>query len=221
MIESLCKAIACLQDRGDSQNAQVISNLLLERNDLKISLRREIERLLDTTKKSNWRKLLDEFIDEERPFQLSYPDAAQRIWTFNIQYAEIVHRDRREYLQCWCKEINKEAELIELKHNWVLSLDRIGEAFVSSIKAKWKPGLDCIEAELEFHGASALSYEDSDTDTLKKWRNQSLRVIRKISDPLSLYRELLLCAEDAVILTPTDLRDGFLIKLQKLSDRYN
>jgi predicted DNA-binding transcriptional regulator YafY len=223
LIATLHQAAVCLRDQGDSKNAQAIAELLLNRSELKNPARREIERLLETTQKNRWRDLLDEFIDEEKSFQLSYQDAAQRIWTLNIQFAEIVRRDRREYLDCWCKETS-DTDLSKLRNNWGLRLDWISDAAISPIKAKWRSGLDSLEVELHFSGSMAFGYEGHDADISNEWHPQKpqvRRVIRKISSTSCLFQELLPLAEECEIVSPMEVRDRFQQKLRKLAARYS
>jgi hypothetical protein len=224
LIGTLYQAMICLNDRGDSKNAQIISELLLNRSELKNPLRREIERLIETTQKQNWRKLLDDFIDEEKPFQLSYQDAAQRIWTFNIQFAEIVHRDRREYLDCWCQETDGNTDLPKLKHNWTLRLDRIADAALSPIQKQWRPDLDQIRVELHLYNALAFAYESKSNDVYNEWmpnQPQVRRVLREVSSTFWLFREILPYGEDCVIVSPAEMKHQFRNKLLMLCSRYD
>jgi hypothetical protein len=224
LINTLYKAIICLNDRGDSKNAQIISELLLNRSELKNPLRREIERLLETTQKPNWRQLLEHFIDEETPFQLSYQDAAQRIWTFHIQFAEILHRDRREYLDCWCQETDGNTDLPKLQHNWTLRLDRITDASLSPIQAKWRSHLDYLSVELNLYHGLAFAYEAKPNDLYNEWipkQPQVRRVLRNVSNTFWLFREILPYGEDCLIVSPKEVQHRFKLKLQSLSERYS
>lgn len=223
LISTLHQAMICLHDRGDAKNAQIIAELLFNRSELKNPLHREIERFLETTQKPTWRKSLDGFIDEEKPFQLSYQDAAQRIWTFNIQYAEIVYRDRREYLNCWCQETEGNADLPTLQHNWTLRLDRITDAALSPIQLQWRPSLDQIRVELHFYSGLAFAYESKPNDIYNDWsaeQTQVRKILRNVSSTFWLFRELLPYGEDCLIVSPPELRERFITKLKRLSERY-
>lgn len=224
LLATLQQAMTCLHDRGDSKNAQIIAELLLKRSELKNPLRREIERFLETIQKPNWRQLLDEFIKRKQPFQLAYQDAAQRIWTFHIQYAEIIHRDRREYLECWCQETDGNTDLPKLKHNWTLRLDRIADAALSPIEKKWRPDLDRLRVELHLYNNLAFAYESKPNDVYNEWssnRPQVRKVLRNISSTFWLFREILPYAEDCVIGSPPEVRDRFRNKLLMLCNRYD
>jgi hypothetical protein len=224
LLATLHQAMICLNDRGDSKNAQIIAELLLKRSELKNPLRREIERFLETIQKSNWRKLLDHFIAQHQPFQLAYQDAAQRIWTLNIQFAKIVHRDRREYLDSWCQETDGNTDLPKLRHNWILRLDRIADAALSQIDKKWRPNLDIIKVELHLYGGLAFAYESRPNDIHNDWipnHPQVRRVLREVPSTFWLFREILPYGPDCVIISPIELRDRFRQDLIAMLDRYN
>lgn len=224
LIATLHQAMTCLSDRGDSKNAQIIAELLLKRSELKNPLRREIERFLETIQKPNWRQLLEHFIDQNQPFQLAYQDAAQRIWTFHIQHAEIIYRDRHEYVECWCQETEGNIDLSKLRHNWSLRLDRISDASVSPIQAKWLPSLDHLTVELNLYNGLAFAYEAKPNDVYSDWiaeKTQVKRILREVSSTFWLFREVLPYGEDCIIVSPTELRERFIAKLKRLGERYD
>ncbi len=223
LLSTLHQAMICLHDRGDSKNAQIIAELLLKRSELKNTLRKEIERFLESNQKPNWRQLLNHFIDQHQPFQLAYQDAAQRIWTFHIHYAEIVYRDRREYLECWCQEIEGNTDLPELQHNWTLRLDRINDTALSPIQIKWRNSLDHLRVELHLYNGLAFAYESKPNDIYSDWipeKAQVKRVLRNVSSTFWLFRELLPYAEDCLIISPPKLQERFMVKLKRLGELY-
>jgi hypothetical protein len=224
LLATLHQAMICLHDRGDSKNAQIMADLLLKRSELKNPLRREIEHFQETLQKPNWRQRLDQFIEQKQPFQLAYQDAAQRIWTFHIQHAEIVHRDRREYLDCWCQETDGNTDLPKLRHNWTLRLDRITDAALSPIDKKWRPDLDRLRVELHLYNSLAFAYESKTTDAYNEWmpnQPQVRQVLRDVSSTFWLFREILPYGEDCLIVSPSEVRDQFRNKLLLLCNRYN
>jgi predicted DNA-binding transcriptional regulator YafY len=224
LLATLHQAMTCLQDRGDSKNAQIMADLLLKRSELKNPLRREIERFRETLQKPNWRQRLDQFIDQKQPFQLAYQDAAQRIWTFHIQHAVIVHRDRREYLDCWCQETDGNTNVPKLRHNWTLRLDRITDAALSPIEKKWRPDFDRLRVELHLYNGLAFAYESKPTDAYNEWipsQPQVRQVLRNVSSTFWLFREILPYGEDCLIVSPPEVRDQFRNKLLLLCNRYN
>jgi len=224
LIATLHQAMTCLHDRGDSKNAQIIAELLLKRSELKNPLRREIERFRETLQKPNWRQRLEQFIDRQQPFQLAYQDAAQRIWTFHIQYAEIIYRDRREYLDCWCQETDGNTDLPKLKHNWTLRLDRIADAALSPLEKKWRPDLDHLKVELHLYNGLAFAYEPKPQDVHNEWmpnQSQVRKVLRNVSSTFWLFREILPYGEDCLIVSPTEMKHQLRNKLQMLCNRYD
>jgi predicted DNA-binding transcriptional regulator YafY len=224
LLATLHQAMTCLHDRGDSKNAQIMADLLLKRSELKNPLRREIERFQETLQKPNWRQRLDQFIEQKQPFQLAYQDAAQRIWTFHIQHAVIVHRDRREYLDCWCQETDGNTNVPKLRHNWTLRLDRITDAALSPIEKKWRPDFDRLRVELHLYNGLAFAYESKPTDAYNEWipsQPQVRQVLRNVSSTFWLFREILPYGEDCLIVSPPEVRDQFRNKLLLLCNRYN
>jgi predicted DNA-binding transcriptional regulator YafY len=224
LLATLHQAMICLHDRGDSKNAQIMADLLLKRSELKNPLRREIEHFQETLQKPNWRQRLDQFIEQKQPFQLAYQDAAQRIWTFHIQHAEIVHRDRREYLDCWCQETDGNTDLPKLRHNWTLRLDRITDAALSPIDKKWRPDLDRLRVELHLYNSLAFAYESKTTDAYNEWmpnQPQVRQVLRDVSSTFWLFREILPYGEDCLIVSPSEVCDQFRNKLLLLCNRYS
>jgi predicted DNA-binding transcriptional regulator YafY len=223
LLATLHQAMTCLHDRGDSKNAQIMADLLLKRSELKNPLRREIERFQETLQKPNWRQRLDQFIEQKQPFQLAYQDAAQSIWTFHIQYAVIVHRDRREYLDCWCQETAGNTDLPKLQHNWTLRLDRITDAALSPIEKKWRPDLDQLRVELHLYNGLAFAYEPKSKDVHHEWIPNQLqvrRVLRDVSSTFWLFREILPYGEDCMIISPLDVHNQFSHKLRLLWEKY-
>jgi hypothetical protein len=224
LIGTLYRAMVCLSDRGDSKNAQTIAALLLKRSELEKPLRREIERFLEIAQKPNWRIHLDRFIDQNQSFQLAYQDAAQRIWSFHIQFADIVHRDRREYLDCWCQETKGNTDLPELQHNWSLRLDRIADASLAPISSPWREQLDQLRVEFHLYHGLAFAYEAKLGDIYSDWlpnQPQVRRVLRDVTSTFWLLRDLLPYGEDCIVVSPPKVRQRFKNTFTALYHQYN
>jgi hypothetical protein len=225
LIAALQQAIITLIDSGDSENTQIISELLLKRSELTIPLRREIERLLETTRKPNWRQTLDRLIQRHQPFQLSYQDAAQRIWTFHIHFAHITPIERREYLECWCVETEGNTDLPELQHNWTLRLDRIPDAAIAPIKGSWRSDLESIPVEMHLFNGLAFAYHSKNNQDLEnEWlpdRPQVRRVVRRVTSTFWFIREVLRYGQDCELISPDTLRDRLRQNLAATLQRYN
>ena len=221
-IRALQQAMRSLIDTGQLNEAQLLARLLLDRSELPLPIRSEVETLL-ATPSVPWRSEIDQYILRQQPFQLTYRDAADRPWTFTIRHARIAFREKRQYLECWCDETEGNHDLPELQHNWTLRLDRIPEAALSSMQGKWRSGLDTLDAELHLFGGLAFAYQSRPEDTVNEWivdRPNSRRVIRPISNSFWFFREILPYGEDCRIVEPENLRNRFIAKLRSLCEQY-
>ena len=145
-IRALYRCISALTDIGQVEQAQIIANLLLERSELSIPMRKEIEKVLNNSLPS-WRLQVDHYILRQQPFQLSYQDATERILNYTVHYAKITPHEKRLYLDYWCQETLDNHDIEALQHNWCFRLDRINEAAITEIAGKWRSHLDQIDVE--------------------------------------------------------------------------
>lgn len=223
-IRALHQSIQTLTDAGHSESALIVAQLLTERNELPIPLRREIERYLETPV-APWRLEIDQYIRRQQPFQLTYRDAADRPWSFTIRYAQITPYERRQYLACWCDESEGNQDLPELQHNWTLRLDRIPEAALSAVKGQWQTDLDHLEVEMHLLKGLAFAYEAKSADTANEWlsdRNPPIRrVVRRVSNTFWFFREVFRYGEDCIIISPDSVKERFKQKLHTLYEAYN
>ena len=222
-LKALTQAVHALTDAGQPLAALEIANLLLERNELSIPLRREIERFLENPPPT-WRLKIDLYILRQQPFQLSYQDATGRLWSFTVRYAKITPHEERQYLDCWCEEKEGNQDLPELIHNWSLRLDRIVEAAVAPVAGQWHSGLEQLEVEMHLFGRLAFAYKAKSEDDNDEWladRQQVRRVVRRISSTYWFIREVLQYGEDCVIVAPESMRDRLKQKLQSLCRQYD
>lgn len=221
-IQALQQAMRSLIDTGQADAAIAIAQLLLDRSELSIPLRTEIEQWL-AAPVVPWRQEIDQYIRRQAPFQLTYRDAADRPFTFTVRHAKIVPREKRQYLECWCEETEGNQDLPELQHNWSLRLDRIPDAALSPINGQWHSGLDTLNAELHLLGGLAFAYQSRPEDQLDQWmvdRSSTRQVVRRISSSFWFFREILPYGEDCVIVGPESLRDRFIAKLRSLHQQY-
>jgi len=143
--------------------------------------------------------------------QLTYQDAAERIWHFHIYYAIATRHEDRQYLDCWCEETEGNLALPELQQNWSLRLERIAEAaIITPIKGKWR-NLDYIEVEMHLLRNLAFTYRSKTTqDIINELLPNSpsiRRVVRKVTNTFWSMREVLRYGKDCIIVSPESVRN--------------
>jgi len=222
-IQVLVHAVQTLTDAGHIMEAQEIASLLLERSELSIPLREQIDGFFKTPPPA-WRLEIERYIRRQQPFQLAYRDAADRPWSFTIRHAQITAHEKREYLDCWCDETEGNQDLPELHHNWCLRLDRIplGTAIVP-VEGQWRSSLSQIEVELHLVGGLAFAYKAKPTDISNDWLTEKppvRQVVRRISSTFWFIREVFRYGEDCVIISPESVRSRFTQKLLALCNQY-
>lgn len=216
-IRALHRCIAALTDIGQVEQAQIIAQLLLERGELSIPLRNEIQSFLDKTPPP-WRVQIDRYILREQPFQLSYQDAAERVFNFTVRYAKINPHEKRQYLDCWCEETTDNKDIQELTHNWCFRLDRILDAAVTQIDGEWRSHLDQIEVEMHLLNNLAFAYQAKAEDVCNEWlpdQARVRRVVRRVPNTFWFIREIMQYTPDCVIVSPENVRS--LVKQKLLS----
>lgn len=222
-IRALHRCISALTDIGQNEQAEIIANLLLERSELSIPLRKEIERFLNNSRPS-WRLQIDHYILRQQPFQLAYQDASERVFNFTVRYAKIRPHEKRQYLDCWCEETEGNLDIPELKHNWCFRLDGINEAAVTEITQKWLNGLDQIDVEIHLLNRLAFAYQPKPEDKIVEWipdQPQVKKVIRRISNTFWFIREIMQYSSDCIVVSPEDVRSRIKESLVKLCQNYD
>ncbi len=216
-IEALVQSVRTLTDVGKSEEALAIANLLLERSELSLPLRIEMERIKENPP-LEWRVEIENYILRKQPFQLSYQDATGKIWSFTVCHAQINPHERGEYLDCWCEETEGNLDVSELTNNWSLRLDRITEAAIVPIKGEWRSTLAQIEVEIHIVGRLAYAYQTkTNEDIVNEWlveRQGVKRVVKQISMTHWFIRYVLQNAPDIVVVSPQSVRDRIKQKLQ-------
>lgn len=222
-IRALQQAIHALVDAGQVEAAQTIARLLLERSELTVPLQTEIEQFLQHPP-ALWRVEIDQYIRCQQPFQLTYQDAAQRLWAFTIRHACIRQYERRQYLECWCEETAGNRDLPELQHNWTLRLDRIPDLALTRVAGLWRTDLARIDMEFHLSGGLAFAYEAKADDRVHEWiadRSPPMRrVVRQVSNSFWFLREIFRYGKDCVIVSPEAVRDRFKAELRSLAQIY-
>lgn len=222
-LDLLVQSVRILTDVGKSEEALAIADLLLERSELSLPLRSQIERFKENPP-PEWRVQIDNYRLREQPFQLSYQDATDKTWNFTVRHAQINRHERGEYLDCWCEEIEGNLDISELNHNWSLRLDRITEAAIMPIKSQWRSTLAQIEVEIHIVGRLAYTYQTKkNEDIVNEWLAESpgvKRVVKQISNTYWFIRYVLQNAPDVVVVSPDSVRDRIKQKLQTSYSRY-
>jgi WYL domain len=216
-------ARTALVDAGQMEAAVAIAQLLLERSELTIPLRSELEQFI-ARPVLPWRVEVERYILRQQPFQLSYQDAAERVWNFTIRYAEITTHEARQYLDCWCEETEGNQDLPELVHNWCLRIDRITDAAISPVIGQWHSGLATILVEIHlFRGLAFAYHSKANQDEVNEWLSdpaQVRRVVRRVSSTFWFIREVLRYGRDCEIISPELVRDRLKQELTSLCQQY-
>lgn len=223
-ITALNKARNLLVDTGCIEDALGLAQLLLERSELTLPLRQEIEQFV-ARPAAPWRVQVDRYIRQQQPFQLAYQDAAERVWNFTISFAIVNQHEDRQYLDCWCRETEGNQDLPALAHNWCLRFDRIPDAAVSPVKGRWQGGLDFIAVEMHLLRGLAFAYQTKNSaDEVNEWhpdRPQVRRVVRRITNTFWFFREIRRYGKDCIIVAPEELRDRFKQELLAMVEQYS
>ena len=223
-IHALNQARSALIDAGKIEDAVAIAQLLIERSELTIPLRTELEQFI-VRPVQPWRLQLERYTRQEQPFQLSYQDAAERVWQFTLRYAAIAAHEDRQYLDGWCEETEGTQGLVELQHNRSLRLDRITDAAISRADGQWRStGLATILVELHLFRGLAFAYRSkSAIDTVNEWHEelpQVRRVVRQVSSTFWLIREILRYGQDCEVISPESVRELVRREILGMCDRY-
>jgi len=222
-IRALHRAMLALSDSGQAEQAEIIASLLLQRSELSAPLRADIESFLNKLPPA-WRVELDRYILRQQPFELSYQDAAERLWDFTIRHAKIVPHEKRQYLDCWCEETAGNQDIPELQHNWSLRLDRIEDAALLPVKGEWRSHLDYVEVEMHLLRGLFFAYQAKPEDITSQQLpgdRRIKRVVRKITSTFWFQREVLRYGQDCIVVSPENVRDRIKQELLAMYHNYD
>lgn len=222
-LRALDRAMRVLIDIGQSEQAQEVGKLLLERSELSRPLRNDITTIF-ANPLPEWRLAVDRYIKQNQPFQISYQDAAQRVWNFTVRHARVTPHEKRQYLDCWCEETEGNQDIEELQHNWCLRLDRIQDAAVVSVSGEWYPNLAEIEVEMHLLAGLAFAYQAKPEDIINQWLQDKppvRQVVRLVSSTFWFIREIMQYTPDCIILAPENVRALVREKIASLYQHYN
>ncbi|MDX2096431.1 MAG: WYL domain-containing protein [Leptolyngbyaceae cyanobacterium bins.59] len=222
-IRALQQALRSLMDTGQVEEARMIATLLMERQEISIPFRSELERFLETPI-APWRLELDQLIRRQIPFEMTYRDAADRPWTFTIRFARIQFYEKRQYLECWCEETEGNRDIPPLHHNWTLRLDRIPDAALRPTRHKWRNYMDELEVEMHLAEGLAFAYQPRPEDQTVEWATEAVqtrRVVRRITNTFWFFREVLPYGKNCVIVSPQKVREKFKQEVRALFEHYD
>ncbi|NET00288.1 MAG: WYL domain-containing protein [Sphaerospermopsis sp. SIO1G1] len=219
-VTALQQAIGILKDSGFIEQAQTVSSLLLERGQLEQPMRQLLLQQVSQPMEA-WRILADQFRQSQQPFHLLYTNSQGQDLSFTVRYAEIAFEEKRFYLNVWCDETEDigKPDFPELIHNRCLRLDKIKG--VVPVNGQWRhEGLDTLKVYLRFYDGMVKAYEAKPNDISNEVIGEVRQVVRKVSNPFWLVREVLRYGENCEIVSPENVRSLIKKKLIEQCQRY-
>ena len=219
-VAALQQGIRLLIDSGYVEQARSLSQLLVNRGNLEPPLRQSL--LQQVIQPTAARIQAEEYINEKQPFLLLYRNPKGENLAYTARYAEISFEEKRFYLEIWCEETDdlKNPEYPELIHNRCLRFDRIQS--IVKTDGNWRyEGLDYLKVYLHFHRGMVKAYDPRARDISNEVVGDIRQVVRNVSNPFWLMREVSRYWEDCVIVSPEGVRDRFQQKLIALCRQYN
>jgi predicted DNA-binding transcriptional regulator YafY len=224
-VKALQQATKILSDSGQIAEAQTLIGLLLERGNLEPPQRQLFLQQASQLTEA-WRIIIDQHRNNQQPFLLLYRDAQDQELEYTVRYAEISFEEKRFYLNIWCEETEdiKDTNFPELIHNRCLRLDRIKAIIPTG--GQWRDeGLDFLEVYLHFKRGMVKAYEPRNADISDEAlvvREEKVRqVVRRVSNPFWLEREVLRYGGDCVVVSPDSVREQVKQKLRLQCQQYD
>lgn len=218
----LQQAVKLLKDSGYPGEAQVLLSLLLARGNLETPLRQSILQEVGTPETQTWRALVDHYSSIKQPFIILYCNSQGTALEFTVRYAQISFHEKRYYLEIWCDETEdiQDTDFPELIHNRCLRLDRIQS--IVKTQGRWREeGLDSLEVYLHFFDGMVKAYESRENDISSEVVGEVRQVVRRVSNPFWLIREVLRYGEDCVVVSPEKVRQLVRKKLKSMCQKYD
>ncbi|NEP78382.1 MAG: WYL domain-containing protein [Okeania sp. SIO3B3] len=220
-VSALLQTVKLLKDSGYVGEAQDILALLLERGNLEQPLRQSLLQELGQQQTEAWRVLVEQYRNDRQPFIILYRNAQDEELEFTVRYAEISFEEKRFYLEIWCEETEdiKDTDFPETIHNRCLRLDRIKA--IAKTHGQWRDeGLDYLKVYLHFYRGMVKAYEPRDRDIENEVVGDVRQVVRRVSNPFWLIREVLKYGGDCVVVSPEKLRSRIKQKLLETIKHY-
>jgi predicted DNA-binding transcriptional regulator YafY len=219
-VAALQQAIKLLTDSGYIVEAQNLSVLLLERGNLAPPLRQALLQQVSHNAEG-WRVQVEQLRQNRQPFHLLYTNSQGEELTYTVRYCEVCFEEKRFYLNIWCEETEdiKDTNFPELIHNRCLRLDRIKG--IVPMNGQWRhKGLDYLELYLHFQRGMVKAYEPRVNDVSDEIVGDVRQVVRQISNPFWLVREVLRYGGDCVVVSPENVRSLIRDQLKILYAHY-
>ncbi|MEB3828071.1 helix-turn-helix transcriptional regulator [Phormidium sp. CCY1219] len=218
-VKALQQAIRLLIDTGKPEQAQIVTRLLLERGNLEAPLRQALQQLI-TQPSEPWRQQVEEYIENQQPFRLFYRNAQDAELEYTVRCAKISFHEKRFYVEIWCDETEdmKNTDFPELIHNRCLRLDRIKN--IEPISAKWRDRLDFLQVYLHFYRGMVKAYEPKDNDISNEVIGEVRQVVRRVSNPFWLIREILPYGKNCQVVAPQAIRDRVKQEIHAIYQNY-
>jgi predicted DNA-binding transcriptional regulator YafY len=220
-VAALQQSIRLLIDSGYIEQARSLSQLLVTRGNLEAPLRQSLlQQVIQPT--VAWRIQAEEYINEKQPFLVLYRNPKGEDLAYTVRYAEISFEEKRFYLEIWCEETDdiKNPDYPELIHNRCLRFDRIQS--IVKTDGEWRDeGLDYLKVYLHFYRGMVNAYDPRARDISDRVVGDIREVVRNVSNPFWLIREVSRYWEDCAIVSPQKVRDRFQQKLIALCRHYD
>lgn len=205
---ALVAAILALQNQASEHTAALITFLQ------KLPLAQPMqEALLNLdSRDASWVGQAKELIAQRKAFKLVY-HGKERL----IRYAEVVHRDNREYLHCWVDEPSQRPDLPELAHNRLFFVGETAQLVPS--KAKWRDeGLNTIEVAFRVAFTYRPKAEDEriqEVEAVSIDGQSWTRVTQRVTNLLWFLQRISRYGDRAVIEAPEPVRNLYVQQLRK------
>lgn len=218
-VQALDQANRLLIDSGYIPEAQTLTTLLLDRGNLEAPLRLALQQRV-TQPSEAWRLRAEEQIQKQQPFRLFYRNAQERELEYTVRCAQVTFREKRFYLEIWCEETQDipNTDFPELIHNRCLRLDRIQG--IEPIAGEWRNGLDFIKVYLHFYEGLVKAYESKGNDISNEMIGEVREVVRRVSHPFWLIREILPYGKKCQVVAPQAMRDRVKEEIQAIYQHY-
>lgn len=220
-VKALQQATKILHDSGQIAEAQTLIGLLLERGNFETQERQLLMQQANQFAEA-WRIIVDQHRNNQQPFILLYRNNQDQDLEYTVRYAEINFEEKRFYLNIWCEETEdiKNTDFPELIHNRCLRLDRIKAIVPTS--GKWRDqGLDHLKVQLHFLRGMIKAYEPRAKDISNELVGEVRQVVRRVSNPFWLIREVLRYGGDCVVVSPESVREQIKQKLRLQCQQYD